>query len=87
MTHLRFCTRTEFGHPQKRMKALGITYQHCVPQSISDSWEFWNCENMPENLPPGIEIKDWDPMGRIGWGLSQEMAEEIRDYKRQPDEA
>jgi len=69
------------GHPQKVMKELGITYQHAVPQSISDTWEFWNCENVPDDLPAFLEVKDWNPMDRIGWGLSQEKAEEIRDYK------
>lgn len=86
MTHLRFCMYTAcktglVGHPQQIMKALGITYQHAVPQSITDSWEFWNCKNIPDILPSAIEIKDWNPMDRIGWGLSEEIAKKIRDYK------
>jgi len=38
-------------HPQKVMKDLGIKYQHATPQSISNSWWFWNCENIPDKLP------------------------------------
>ena len=71
----------ENRHAQTVMKELGITYQHAVPQSISDSWEFWNCENVPNELPPYLKQMDWNPMDRIGWGLSQEVAEKIRDYK------
>jgi hypothetical protein len=87
-SHLRFdCMygmlegqETPKGHPQEIMKRLGITYQHATPQSISDQWWFWNCENMPEELPPYLELTDWNPMEMIGWGLSKENAEAIRDY-------
>lgn len=86
MTHLIFHMYDAYrsgivGHPQSVMKKLGISYQHSVPQSMTDTWEFWNCENVPDNLPPGLEKKDWNPMDRIGWGLSQEMAENIRDCR------
>ena len=85
--HLIYCLMTaginckENRHAQAVMKDLDITYQHSVPQSISDNWEFWNCENVPEELPEFLKVVDWDPMERIGWGLSQERAEAIRDYK------
>lgn len=71
------------GHPQKVMEELGITYQHATPQSISDSWWFWNCEGVPDPLPPYLKELDIDdPMKYVGWGLSQEDAEKIRDYDR-----
>ncbi len=66
------------GHPQEIMKRLGITYQHATPQSLGDQWWFWNCENIPEELPPYLEVADWNPMEMIGWGLSKENAEAIR---------
>lgn len=96
MKHLRFsmlyqhyCTDKESKeekrlaslHPQKAMKELGITYQHATPQSIADQWWFWNCENVPEPLPPFIKEMDIDPMEYIKFGLNQETAEKIRDYK------
>lgn len=86
MTHIHFCTIGNdrsglVGHPQEVMRELGITYQYAIPQSMTDSWEFWNCENLPPALPKALTIKDWDPMGRIGYGLSKEKAESIRDYK------
>ena len=84
--HLRFdymeanlgCNETR--HAQVVMKELGITYQHSTPQSMGDQFWFWNCENVPENLPKFITIADWNPMGKIGYGLSKEDAEKIRDY-------
>jgi len=67
-------------HPQKAMKELGITYQHTTPQSMGDQWWFWNCEGLPEVLPPFLSELDLDPMKCIGFGLNQEKAEAIRDY-------
>ena len=68
-------------HPQLTMKRFGITYQHATPQSIADEWWFWNCENIPIPLPKHFSILEVDPMKMIGWGLSKEDAEKIRDYK------
>jgi hypothetical protein len=84
-SHLRFCVYTAYvcgveNHPQKVMKELGIKYQHATPQSISDQWWFWNCENIPKELPKYLEVADWNPMKKIGWGLSKKDAESIRDY-------
>ena len=86
--HLRFdvlwaaYNNVKQDHPQKVMKELGITYQHATPQIIADQWWFWNCENIPEQLPPYLEFMDLNPMEQIGWGLSKEVAEKIRDYKQ-----
>lgn len=84
-SHLRFrmITAYEYGaqhHPQQVMKDLGISYQHATPQSMGDQWWFWNCENIPKELPEYLEVADWNPMEMIGWGLSKESAEAIRDY-------
>lgn len=88
MKHLRFdllwalYREIEQEHPQRVMQELGITYQHATPQSIADQWWFWNCENIPEPLPPYLSvIENLNPMEMIGFGLSQEQAESIRDYK------
>ena len=61
-------------HPQKAMKELGITYQHATHQSMGDQWWFWNCENLPESLPPFLTELKLDPMDSIGFGLTQEIA-------------
>lgn len=71
----------EYRHPQVVIKEFGITYQHATPQSISDSWWFWNCENIPDNLPSYLTEKDWNPISMIGWGLSEEEAISILRYK------
>jgi hypothetical protein len=70
----------ERRHPQEVLKSIGINYQCSTPQSMSDSWWFWNCENIPEKMPSFIRELKEDPMDCIGWGLSQEKAEKIRDY-------
>ena len=86
--HLRFDYMTagynynENRHAQVVMKELGIIYQMSTPQSIGDQWWFWNCENLPKKLPKYITILDLDPMNCIGYGLSKEMAEEIKNYKK-----
>lgn len=55
--NIRFCMMTahydcgEDGHPQKVMDQLGITYSRAIPQSIADQWWFYDCENVPAELP------------------------------------
>lgn len=66
-------------HASEVIQELGITYLHGVGQSISDSYEFWGCENVPDNLPESIKVMSWDPMKRIGWGLSGEKAKELSE--------
>lgn len=80
--HLRYWANIDSPgkHPQQVMRELGITYQVSTPQSIADQWWFWNCENIPSELPPFLEVMEKDPMDSIGWGLSQDEAESIRDY-------
>lgn len=71
----------ESRHAVKVMEALGITYQHRTPQTMGDQWWFWNCENLPEKLPSYLTLLNLNPMDAIGYGLSKEDAEKIRDYK------
>ena len=73
----------EDRHAQAVMRELGITYQHSTPQSMGDQWWFWNCENVPDPLPEYLTELTLDPMEQVGWGLSQENAEKIRDYKKE----
>lgn len=59
--NLRYDLRTAYEsgakeHPQKVTKKLGITYEDATPESISDQWFFWNCDNLPVDLPNYIEI-------------------------------
>ena len=98
MTHLRFCMmyshcstdasnkgdikRLGAMHPQKALKELGITYQHATPQSMGDQWWFWNCENVPDDMPGFLTELKSDPMECIGYGLNTEIAEKIRDYNK-----
>lgn len=84
--HIRYdiCGADESGnerrHPQEVMKSLGITYQHATPQSIADQWWFWNCKNVPDELPRYLSELDVNPQECIGWGLSQELANLIGNY-------
>lgn len=72
----------EMRHAQKVMRELGITYQHSTPQSLVDSWWFWNCENIPSTLPGYLSELNADPMECIGCGLSKENAELIASYSK-----
>lgn len=65
------------GHPQKVMRGLGITYQASTPQSICDQWWFWNCENVPADLPGFLTELNITPREAIGNGLSAEEAESL----------
>lgn len=67
----------ENRHPQIVMRELGITYTHATPQSIVDSWWFWNCQHLPEHLPKYLRELTVDPMQQIGNGLSPEKAADI----------
>ena len=97
MKHLRFCLMTahykkelmsdsdfRLGsmHAQKAMREMGISYQHSTPQSMGDQWWFWNCGNLPDMLPLFLSDLELDPMTCVGWGLSQEKAESIRDFSK-----
>jgi len=70
----------ENRHPKTVMKELGITYQHSTPQSMGDQWWFWNCEGNINDLPEYLTELGLDPMEQIGYGLSKEDAEKIRNY-------
>lgn len=67
-------------HAQEVMKELGITYTHSTPQSMADSFWFWNCGNIPDKLPEYIGELEVDPMKCVGLGLSKEKAKEIIEY-------
>lgn len=72
----------ENSHPQNIMKKYGITYSHATPQSMGHQWWFWNCENIPDNLPDFFSDLNIDPMDCIGFGLNREDAERINDEKK-----
>lgn len=79
--HLRYDCLTNYkGHPQEVMKELGITYQMATPQSMTDEWWFWNCENIPNPLPDFLYEFKLDPVKAIGRGLNKEDADMIINY-------
>lgn len=49
-------------HVNELMKDLGITYQYSTHQTLGDQIWFWNCENVPEDLPSYFKPLDLDPM-------------------------
>lgn len=65
---------SESRHAQTVMKDLGITYQHAICSSVMDCWTFWNCEDVPYELPAFIRIAEIKPKDFIGHGLSEETA-------------
>ena len=67
----------ESRHAQVVMKDLGIIYSHSTPQSIADQWWFWNCINLPENLPTFLKVMNINAKDCIGYGISKEECDEI----------
>lgn len=74
----------EKRHPQEVMKALRIHYIHATPQSISDEWWFWCCEQMTQKpLPDYIQpMTLGNAFDYVGWGISKETAKIIEDYRQ-----
>lgn len=50
-------------HAQTVIAELGITYKKSMPDSMADNWKFYGCENIPDNFPPYVtirEMSEWD---------------------------
>lgn len=80
MKHLSYSLKSSPAdrHALDVMKDFGITYQIAVPQTISDCWQFWNCENVPEPLPRFLKVMDMQPEDAVGYGLSKADCAAIR---------
>lgn len=53
----------EYRHAQTVMQELGITWVNQIPDSMSDDWKFYGCENIPGILPAYVtvhEMNKWD---------------------------
>lgn len=48
----------EARHAQTVMSELGITYSRSIPCSMSETWTFYGCKNIPDVLPPFIRVKE-----------------------------
>ncbi|EKS6329487.1 TPA: hypothetical protein ACTYBD_000352 [Enterobacter hormaechei] len=56
-------SQQEHKHAQTIMSELGITWREQIPDSASDSWKFYGCDNIPEKLPSFVsvyEMTEWD---------------------------
>ncbi len=88
MKHLRYSYLTaeydynEDRHAQTVMKELGITYQKSVPQTICDQFWFFNCENIPDDLPGYITDLNLTAEQCVGHGLSKEDVIKIDNYNK-----
>lgn len=73
-----FISCKEKRHPQSVMEELEINYKLAVPQSISDSWWFFNCENLPSETPEFLTIKEnINPLDYVGYGVSEQEAKDL----------
>lgn len=85
---LRYCLMdagincNERRHAQEVMRWFGTTYQKAVPSSMTDSWQFWNCKNAPDPLPPYLKEITVSPDDYVGHGLSQDDADRIKSYRQ-----
>lgn len=55
----------EKRHASEVLKSLGISYQASTPQTICDQYWFWNCVNIPNNLPSYITILEANPLDHL----------------------
>ena len=64
-----------------KLKELGIAYQFCE-FGVSSIVNFWNCENVPELLPPYFRVYDMDKVDFKFHGsmLDKETIESIKNY-------
>lgn len=72
----------EKRNPREVMQSLGITSQHFTLQSVSDKWQFWNCKNVPKELPSFIKEFKPKPKPSIGRKLSMEEIQAIKNMVR-----
>jgi hypothetical protein len=89
--NLIYCMQTaeecgESRHPQTVMRELGITYEKSTPQSLYDSWWFWNCTGAPDPLPKYLNELGARPHECIGDGLSKEDADRLAPEGQLTDE-
>lgn len=77
--NLRYCmlsTPTGFPHPQEKMRELGITYEKAEPHSVVDSWLFFGCENVPDELPDYLSEV---PNARTAKSIYEEGMERVKN--------
>jgi len=72
----------EKRNPREVIQSLGITSQHFTLQSVSDKWQFWNCKNVPKELPSFIKEFKLKPKSSIGRKLSIEEIQAIKNMVR-----
>lgn len=77
--HLRLDLYGVTEHAQQVMRRLGIRYQIAVPQSLYDCWWFFNCADVPADLPDYLEVLAVDPVDCIGHGLSEADVESLKN--------
>lgn len=60
--HIKFCMYTAQcemalkGHPLNIARATGITWKHAEAVPVADAWVFYECENIPNPLPPFLSV-------------------------------
>ena len=65
-------------HAQELMNYLKIKYDHATPQSMGDQWWFWNCSNLPDQLPEFLTLREnVNPYEYVGFGISENIANNL----------
>lgn len=65
-------------HARDTMTRLGISYFHAVPQSVGDCWWFFNCRNIPDDLPENVKVRDFGDLNKlVGFGLGEDDVRRI----------
>lgn len=64
-------------HAEEVMKDLGIHYEYSRGSAALNGWIFWNCENVPDELPNWLKVRDGTTMDDVGHWLTKELAAEL----------
>lgn len=51
----------ENPHAQKVMQHYGISYTDCMASPVTDSWQFFGCDKVPDPLPRWMSVYEEAP--------------------------
>jgi len=60
-------------------KQYGIEFDLAVPQTLGDQTWYFNCKNVPDELPEGYSFLEKPIEKYIGYGLSQEEVDMLNN--------
>jgi hypothetical protein len=79
MKNLRVKWYVNFYENSLPPKSIGIEYKLSVPQTLGDQTWYFDCTNVPEELPSGYSVLEGELEDFIGRGLSQQNINQLNN--------